>query len=205
MTDMTSTARARPRTGLWIGLALALLALGYWVSPLVSIGRFATALRSGDRPAILSHVDLPQIRKGLIRQVAPLLQSGRAGQPRDPLLQVAGETVLDAWLRDLLSEERFADLISGRLTRIEIEGRSFEIGAFAQNADALSDLWSVWRRSGFTGPFSYRIVPPPSTEGPTGLDLGFTGTGWRLVNVALPPAALQRLGEELRARLAPPG
>lgn len=207
----TGLSETRPlRRGWWIAAGVALIALGYLASPLLALMDAGRAAARGDVARVGSYLDIPAIQRGLLRQVLPRARDAAIAAGVPPALAgSAASAVITAWLNETATRERLAPIIAGQARTLDIEGRTIDLGALSMQPWRLDDLGTLVRSLAFTGPNAVRVTPPleradAAAAGANGLafDLRFGLSGWQLVNVALPPAAIEALGAQIRGRLS---
>lgn len=197
----------RRRYGLALALAIALLAAGYWLSPYIAVARFALAANAGATEAVVQRIDFAQLRSSFARQIVrAYIARNPPARDLDPLSRQALSSVasgyVSAIIADYLTPEAIADLLAGRQTA----SRAAELpaGAALPRIDGLGEAWQLFLASGFTGPMSFAVAVPVDADlgSRYGLQFGLSGTSWLLRAIALPEAALNRLADELKARIA---
>lgn len=198
--------KPRRRYGLAAAVTIAVLALGYWLSPYVAVARFALAANAGDTQAVAQRIDFAQLRSNFARQIVRAYMA-RNPQARDldPLSRQALSSVaggyVSAIIADYLTPEAIADLLADRRNA----SRAAELlpGAALPRVDGLGQAWQLFLASGFTGPASFTVeVPVDAAPGSRyGLRFGLSGASWLLHAVALPEAGLNRLADELKGRI----
>jgi hypothetical protein len=198
----------RPRWGLRLALgAVVAVLLGYWLSPYLSVTRFALAANAGATEEILARTDLPALRASFARQI---VRTYLARQPQtrslDPLArQVVGSVAasyVDAIIAEHLTPQAIAALISARGPGAQ-PGSLLGQGVALPKAD-LQGAWKLFENSGFDGLASFAVAVPAGTgaaeEDRYRLRFGLTGLRWVLRAVELPRSALEKLADELKAR-----
>ena len=205
MTDDAYPGIERPRRpyGLIAAFVAGLLLVGYWASPYVAATRFAFAIQSGDSAGAIERMNVGSLRNSFARQIVQAYL-GRNPQLRnlDPLkrqvISGVATSYVAAIVADYLTPDALAELLAQGRTR-SAAGALVGDGAALPPLAGLSDAFSLFMASGFTGLDSFAIEPPAS-----GYKLGFGlhGGQWLLRSVLLPEAMINRLVDELTARTA---
>ncbi|MCV9939366.1 DUF2939 domain-containing protein [Boseaceae bacterium BT-24-1] len=203
--DEGETRRPRWRLRVALGIVAAALA-GYWLSPYLSVTRFAFAANAGATEEVLARTDLPALRASFARQI---VRAYIARQPQtrslDPLARQVVASVATGYVDAIIAEHLTPQAIAGLLSA---RGRGPQPGGFLGQGMALPspDLqgaWDLFSNSGFDGLASFAVALPASdaaSEDRYRLRFGLSGLRWRLRAVELPQAALDRLADELKAR-----
>ena len=197
----------RPRWGVRIALGIVAAALaGYWLSPYLSVTRFALAANAGAAEEVLARTDLPALRTSFARQI---VRTYMARQPQtrslDPLArQIVGGVAtgyVDAIIAEHLTPQTIAALISARGAATQPSGVLAQ-GLTLPTPD-LQGAWTLFANSGFDGLASFAVAVP-ARDGAAGdryrLRFGLAGARWMLRAVELPQPALEKLADELKAR-----
>lgn len=171
-----------------------LVGLIYWVSPYIAAVRLAQAAKRGDIEAVVSRFDVPRIRISLARQIVRAYPVDQAlAAALDPVARqaagVVAVTYVDAMIAEHFSAETLAAALAGHDS--SVSGSSVKLPGLME----LDSAWSVFMRSGFTGPVSFAIDIEASDG--SFLRLGFrwiSGT-WRMVSFGLPREVI---GEAIR-------
>lgn len=197
----------RPRWGLRIALGVvAAILIGYWLSPYLSVTRFALAADAGATEEILARTDLPALRASFARQI---VRAYLARQPQtrslDPVARQVVASVatgyVDAIIAEHLTPQAIASLVSARGATVRPGGLLGQ--GLALPSPDLQGAWTLFANSGFDGLASFAVVFPARAEASKDdyrLRFGLNGLRWMLRAVELPQAALERLADELKVR-----
>lgn len=205
----SETEARRPRWRLRIALGIvAAVLIGYWASPYLSVTRFALAANVGATEEVLARTDLRALRASFARQIVRTYL-GRQPQTRslDPLArQVVGSVAtgyVDAIIAEHLTPQAIAALISARGARAQ-SGALLGQGVTLPRAD-LQGVWTLFANSGFDGLASFVVAVPAgpgaAEEERYRLRFGLAGLRWVLRAIELPRSALEKLADELKARV----
>jgi hypothetical protein len=182
-----------------ITVALALLA--FWASPYWAMARFSRDAGQGDTKALLAQIDVPRLRTSFARQIVRAYPIDPAVVASlDPAARHAASLVavayVDAIIAEHLTPEAIADAIGGG------EAAGARLGSVRlPTMQRLGGAWDIFMSSGFTGPVSF-VIEVNADQGETyQLGFRFIGGSWRLVSLGLPNSVIERLIEELKARL----
>lgn len=199
-------SRPRGRLGRHVLILVAVLGFAYWLSPYVAAVRFALAVQSGSSEAVTARIDLPAVRNAFARQIVRTYL-GRNPQTKglDGLARQAVGSVATGYVSAIVSEYLTPEAIADLLRQGRSSSRAGALlgeGAPMPRIVGLSQAWQLYRASGFGGPTSF-IVEPAASTGAKGYRLifGLDGLGWPLKAADLPDETLNRLADELSARI----
>ena len=156
----------------WIVIICVILLLIYGASPYVSFWRFTAAVQSRNAAAISPHVDFPQVRASLKRQLVARFAVKTTSHKRWSNL---GPTLIDAIIDAYITPEGIAALLSNPEALRNLKAPRefhFELGKSG-------DLSKV-KYAFFTGPRSF-VVDRDGIK----LRFHFTGSGWQLYDLDL--------------------
>jgi hypothetical protein len=176
----------------------AILAAVYLGTAVVSLQALVEDVRSGDTSAIMARIDIPRLRDSLVDQILRAHFSHiEQTRPVKRIERIAAPTVVDALMAKLLTPEN--------ITRV-LQSGTLPVGASNLPPFALPTLNSAGLET--TGRILARLRPrSPVTlqvllddTGQSAIRLHYEVTHWKLSGLDLPPAALERLVAEIRAR-----
>jgi hypothetical protein len=196
----------RRRFGVYVLLALMLLAFGYWLSPYVAAVSFALAVQSGSSEAVTARIDLASLRNNFARQI---VRAYAARNPQtkslDPLARQAVSGVAAGYVSGIISDYLTPEAIAELLRQGRSSARAGELlgqGVPLPRIDGLRQAWQLFAVSGFASPTSFSVEPASATGGKGyRLIFGLDGAGWPLKAVDLPEETLGRFADELSARI----
>jgi hypothetical protein len=186
--------------------ALSLAWLVLFLSPYVALYNLARAVEHRDAGAIEERANLRSIRLSLTRQLtAAAIEAFGAGREVDSSLrQLTSEVasgIAEPLLDNLLIAQGIIDLFDDGWPQGVLPGPNAMVGGLTRAS--LQNPWRVFvtsRSRGFRSAYFFFPLNRPRAER-FRLQLRLTNWSWRLVEVDLPPALLQRLVRELaRAR-----
>jgi hypothetical protein len=161
---------------LWVGLVCVALTLFYGVSPYFSFWRFTVALRSGDTAAINAHVDFPEIRGSLKRQLLARFSHLSTGHKR---LSQLGPSLIDMLVDAYATPDGLAALLTNPRGLNDMQPP--QVTGAGKGVD-----WSKVKLAFFTGPRTF-VVDRDGIK----LRFRFKHLRWRLDDLDLGLGAAQ--------------
>ena len=192
----------QPRWGLRIALGVvAAVLIGYWLSPYLSVTRFALAANAGATNEVLARTDLPALRASFARQI---VRTYLARQPQtrslDPLARQLVGSVATGYVDAIIAEHLTPQALIGARGAAAQPGGLLGQGMALPRAD-LHGAWELFANSGFDGVASFAVaVPAGADDDRYRLRFGLAGLRWMLRAIELPRSALDKLADELKAR-----
>jgi len=185
---------AKKRVGRLLAVGVLIAAVAYWASPYVAAVRLAEAAKRRDIEAVVSRFDVPRIRISLARQIVRAYPVDQAlAAALDPVARqaagVVAVTYVDAMIAEHFSAETLAAALAGHDR--SVSGSSVKLPGLME----LDSAWSVFMRSGFTGPVSFAIDIEASDGSLLRLGFRWIGGTWRVVSFGLPREVI---GEAIR-------
>jgi hypothetical protein len=181
----TTLTTAHPRRSRrWIAIVVIVAALAaYFVSPYFSFWRFSQALRDGDRDAVAAHVDFPELRESMKRELRAHFYPENDVKPKKKdrlrqFLQGMAPSIIDTLVDAYITPDGLAALLAD--PHISLNTRPESVGA-SMGGGRYNIDWSKARRAYFTGPRDF-LVDVNGTK----LRFRFHGTGWLLHEIDLP-------------------
>lgn len=154
------------------------LALGYYVSPLVGVYRIASAVEARDVEDLGDSVDFAALRESLRGQMTAFMARETAGDPdmKDNPFAAIGVMLAAGMIDALVSRMTTPDGLVAILTVSEANSETR-----SPNPSPLDYAAGAFQRGAFEGPFSYRV----EREGAV-WRFRLDGLTWRLFDVRMP-------------------
>lgn len=192
----------------WLsGLLAAVFIVLVWqaASAALALTRLAGAAKSGDGATILSHTDMPAVRRSITQQVLAAL-ARQAPERQTPerktsaLERVLGSQVGAAVIDAVLGQTVTADNLTHFLREGTIEPRAGEQAAprSASSDRGLPDVGDALGRLRIAGPLEIAVRVSAADADYAGIRLRSNLLGWRLAGIDLPVETLNALAARVR-------
>ena len=196
------------RKTLAAGAVLVVLALTYWMWPLLGAEQIAGVATNGEPIQIMQYIDLPALRHSIGSQIvhAYLEQNPKyqqLGSLGRTLVGSVGASVADAMMQEAMTPDNLAALLKqglmtdGKTSTVRPNETLWTMPPLARAFE--SGLFRAFLHSHFDGPISFVLVLDNEAD-VYGVHLHLVGARWLISGLDLPKQVCDRLAREIAAK-----
>lgn len=189
-------------------IATIIVLVAIWVAlsawPFVALYDFVRAAQAGDAAKLEQMVDFPALRRSLAGQVVTAYaRISGTKLDRGGLMVGVASAFADPFIEKLISPAMLAELLRSGWPKAMLAERP--AGIEALDWSAVGNAWQLYSNADY-GLGEFRVTVPANQppDKQYRVYLGFTGTGWQLSGLDLPPELQDRLARELMKQQGKP-